>query len=344
MIGVKTGTQTWSRAEQVSSLRGDGTKTMSAVDEQKVLGGKEDLGEVLNKIADPNWVDPKKARRVGNDELDKDAFLKLFLAQLKNQDPTNTMDSHELAAQLAQFTSLEKLNSIDEGISALGEKNKAPQNFEVLSMVGRTVSGDSSKIIRTDSKQQHEIAFNLAANADVAEVSIRNATGQEVRKIELRGLKQGPNKYDWDGRLENGTPAKEGDYNVVITAKNGAQKIHAETKFQGRVTGVNFTGQGPVLMLGNQSVRLSEVKGIVDPEIEASESSLSNAHKVTKAKDLKARDGNAPDMTVVGMAGNMENVGMQQGLVNKIEKQLTEAEKRAASQENQPNEGEKKIE
>src|SRR5690606_22005598 len=109
MISIKGGTQTWSNAEQQSSLRGDGTQNMSAADREKILGDK-DLGEYLNKIADPNWIDPKKARQVGGTELDKDAFLKLFLAQLKNQDPMNTMDSHELAAQLAQFTSLEKLN------------------------------------------------------------------------------------------------------------------------------------------------------------------------------------------------------------------------------------------
>src|SRR5688500_17684299 len=118
MMNVKTGTKTWSTAEQTSSMKGDGKNTLSAQDRQKILG-EEDLGTHLNKIADPNWVDPAKMRKVGNSELDKDAFLKLFLAQLKNQDPTNPMESHELAAQLAQFSSLEKLNNIDTGIAGM---------------------------------------------------------------------------------------------------------------------------------------------------------------------------------------------------------------------------------
>lgn len=328
MLSVKGGTQTWSKATQESGLRGDGKQSVSATHRDQALGGKEDLGEVLNKVADPNWVDPKKTRRVGNDELDKDAFLKLFLAQLKNQDPTNTLDSHELAAQLAQFSSLEKLNSIDEGIGSLAQKGKDPQNFEVLSMVGRTVSGDSSKIIRTDAKASHEIGFNLQGEADVAELSVRNAAGQEIRKLEVRGLKKGPNKVDWDGRLENGTMANEGDYNIVITAKNSAgQKIHAETKFRGRVTGVNFTGQGPILMMGNQSIKLTDVKGISDPEMESREMTLDNANKITQTKSLKARDSAEPDMTVVGMGGNLESVGMQQGLINNIEKSLNKPTK-----------------
>jgi flagellar basal-body rod modification protein FlgD len=323
MLGVKGGTQTYSKAEQVSSLRGDGKQTVSATNRDAALNGKEDIGEVLNKVADPNWVDPKKMRQVGGNELDKDAFLKLFLAQLKNQDPTNTMDSHELAAQLAQFSSLEKLNSIDEGIGSLAQKGKNPQNFEVLSMVGRTVMGDSAKIIRTDAKASHEIGFNLQGEADVAEVSIRNAAGQEIRKLEIRGLKKGPNKLDWDGRLDNGTNANEGDYSVIITAKNAAgQKVHAETKFKGRVTGVNFTGQGPILMMGQQAIKLTDVKGISDPTLEGNENILDGANKITKTKSLMARDASEPDMTVVGMGGNLESVGMQQGLINNIEKSL----------------------
>lgn len=329
MLSVKGGTKTWSTAEQTSALRGDGTQHMSATDRDKALNGKEDIGELANKVADPNWVDPKKNRRVGGDELDRDAFMKLFLAQLKNQDPTNTLDSHELAAQLAQFSQLEKLNGIEEGIQGMAKKADSPQNFEVLSMVGRVVSGDSARIIRTDEKSQHEIGFDLKGDADVAEISIRNAAGQEVRKMEARGLKKGANKLDWDGRLDNGTNANAGDYNVVITAKSaGGQKIYAETKFQGRVTGVNFTGQGPILMMGPQSIKLSDVKGISDPALEGNNDlGFANANKITKTKNLMAKDAAAPDMTVVGMGGNMENVGMQQGLINKLEKQLEQKPK-----------------
>lgn len=332
MIGIKSGTQTWSNAEQQSSLRSDGSQGMSAIERDKVLGD-QNLGEFLNKVADPNWVDPKKTRQVGGTELDKDAFLKLFLAQLKNQDPTNTMDSHELAAQLAQFTSLEKLNSINEGIEGLAGKSKGAHNFDVLQMVGKTVTVDSSKIIRTDEKSSHEIAFTLPSNSPSAEISIRNAAGQEIRKIEARGLKEGSNTVDWDGRLENGTNANAGDYNVVISAKGGSgQKLHAETRFQGQVTGVNFTGQGPVLLVGKQTIKMSDIKGIVDTELDLKNASTLDAHKVTNTKNLKARDAGQPDLTVAGMGGNLESVAMQQGLINKIQKEVAKQ---------QPNQGDK---
>ena len=52
-----------------------------------------------------------------NDAEDmKTQFLSLLVAQLKNQDPMNPVDNQEFVAQLATFSSLEQLITINEGI------------------------------------------------------------------------------------------------------------------------------------------------------------------------------------------------------------------------------------
>ena len=86
MISTSRSTQTWSKSPQTTSSKSDGQQVLSPDDLKKALGDK-DLGTVLNEIADPNYVDPSKPKNNAKKDLDKDAFFKLMLAQMKNQDP-----------------------------------------------------------------------------------------------------------------------------------------------------------------------------------------------------------------------------------------------------------------
>ena len=47
-------------------------------------------------------------------------FLQLLIAQIQNQDPTNPVDSTAFITQLAQFSSLEQLIGIRQGVTQLG--------------------------------------------------------------------------------------------------------------------------------------------------------------------------------------------------------------------------------
>ncbi|MGA9747255.1 MAG: flagellar hook capping FlgD N-terminal domain-containing protein [Nocardioides sp.] len=70
-------------------------------------------------------------------QMDKDLFLKLMVAQLKNQDPMNPQDSAEFLAQTAQFTSLEKLEAVaTQSSQALA----AQMAFGASTLAGRTVT------------------------------------------------------------------------------------------------------------------------------------------------------------------------------------------------------------
>lgn len=54
-----------------------------------------------------------------NDVLGKDDFLKLFTAQMTNQDPMSPTDNNDMLAQLAQFSLVEQIINMSESLTDL---------------------------------------------------------------------------------------------------------------------------------------------------------------------------------------------------------------------------------
>lgn len=62
-----------------------------------------------------------------NSKMGKDEFLKLLVAQMKNQDPLNPADGQQMAAQLAQFSSVEQLQNANDTLTQIRDAFKAQQ-------------------------------------------------------------------------------------------------------------------------------------------------------------------------------------------------------------------------
>lgn len=317
MISIKGGTKTFSESTQESSFKRDTVKNVDAAAFKKHFGDQA-VGDVLNKVADPNYIDPsKKARSVGNPQLDKDSFMKLLLTQMKHQDPTSPLKSHEMAAQLAQFSQLESLNNINESIKENGPSGSSGSagNLDALKLIGMNVSGDSSKISRADLTDMHDVTFDLQADASQVVLKVKDQAGNVVRELQANNLKKGKNEINWNGEVNNGTKARPGQYSVTVEAKSSAgTKVTTGTKFSGAVTGVNFSPTGPVLMVGNKSIRMKDVKQIVSPNIK------DNSSLGVKKVDAKAinADNNATDQNDTS---GIDGVAMSREMVNKIKKQ-----------------------
>lgn len=343
MIGIKTGTQTWSNSLQRTDFKSDGTQTMSAADKEK-FGGDEAIGDILNKVADPNFIDEnKKMRTVGNKDLGKDAFMSLLLTQMKNQDPTNPLKSHEMAAQLAQFTSLEKLHNINSEIAGLRKDQQPGQNFQALNFIGRSITTDNSKIGRTDASEQHDIRFSLPQDAQAVKLQIKDANGGLIRTLEYKNLKSGKNELNWNGLTDEGRQAPPGDYTVTVDAAgNNGRKLGVELKSEGIISGVNFTPRGPQLLIGKQIVNMADVKSISDPVVQQMQDlqtpKLPNSLPAPggEAAAAPGAPGNRPltikpetkpnaDKVAKMKKGDLNDAAMTQDFINKLNKEGAKA-------------------
>ena len=317
---------------ELAKTGGAKEQTASAGEYQKAYGDQA-VGDVLNKIADPNWQDPtKKVRATGNNNLDKDAFFKLMLTQMKNQDPTNPMQSHEMAAQLAQFSSLEQLNNIGKGIDGLNQVQAGQSNFGALSFIGKVVSGDASKVTRAAGDTEHGFNFALGGDAQKVKISVKDATGKTIREIEPGALAKGSNSVRWNGLTTEGTPARPGEYKFSVEATgNGGQKIYAKSSFEGRISGVDFSPTGPMVIVNGQSIKLSDVKKIEDPGIVESRQNRTRATPLGVGQ-LNQAPGTpmaaAPEKEFIPPApeeivGNMDSVPMSGSVLAQVQKAMS---------------------
>jgi flagellar basal-body rod modification protein FlgD len=87
---------------------------------------KENIQNTMNS--------PRK--KVGNENLDKDAFLKLLVTELRHQDPTQPMENKEFISQMAQFSALEQMTNVNKSVQQL---NKTSRSAEAYSLLGKNV-------------------------------------------------------------------------------------------------------------------------------------------------------------------------------------------------------------
>ncbi|MBC7754770.1 MAG: flagellar biosynthesis protein FlgD [Moraxellaceae bacterium] len=344
---TKIGTKTWAEPGQKTDLKSEFTQTQLTAAQKQALGA-ENLGAALNKVSDPNWVDPsKKVRGTGNKEMDKDAFFKLMMAQLKNQDPTNPLKNHEMAAQLAQFSTLEQMSNMNTTLKEMKAGNKPIEEFQALNMIGKKVSGDSSKLTRIDVDKEHEFAFKLPSDAKTTEIKLMNAKGDVVREFKFNELKAGENKVVWNGETEDGRKAPAGNY-VFQTEATGAngQKLQVKTDFEGVISGMSFSGEGPVLQIGKQTVRLKDIRQFSDPSLMSNDQKTNDVTDLDLKKSTHNGQNNIKEETKTeaqkkAMAGStsdvLADVGMSSEMLGKVEREISKAESKGEeSQDHKP--------
>lgn len=73
-------------------------------------------------------------------QLGKDDFLKLLIAQLQNQDPSNPMEDREFIAQMAQFSTLEQMMNMNKTIQGFIDVERQNTMIGFNQFIGKEVS------------------------------------------------------------------------------------------------------------------------------------------------------------------------------------------------------------
>jgi flagellar basal-body rod modification protein FlgD len=190
-------------------------------------------------------TDATSAAQAAKDASDR--FLTLLVAQLQNQDPLNPMDNAQVTTQLAQISTVNGINQLNDTVAALSASMGITQSLQAASLVGRDVVVGGSAVDLAGGKAQAGLA--LASDADSVTVTIADAAGNVVRTLDLGAQKAGSQMFDWDGKTDSGTSAADGHYTYTATATANGKAVTFDPLMVAHVEGVATTPGGVMLQL-----------------------------------------------------------------------------------------------
>ncbi|MCB2251514.1 flagellar hook assembly protein FlgD [Pseudomonas chlororaphis] len=201
----------------------------------------------------------------GKNALGKDAFLKLLVTQLKNQNPLDPQDNSEFVAQLAQFSSLEGITTLNDSVTAIAGNYKSSQALQASSLVGRSVIVQAATT-QVDTTKSMTGSVKVPASVSGLTVTITDKDGKAVKTIDLGSQKAGSTSFVWDGTKTDGTKADPGNYTFKASTTIDGKATDLVTYLPATVNSVTISQTGGELMLNlagqSSAVALSKVQTI----------------------------------------------------------------------------------
>lgn len=206
--------------------------------------------------------------------MGRDEFLKMLVAQLKNQDPLNPMDSKDMAAQLAQFSTVEQLIAMNKSLTAQADSADATAKALADLQQAQTESSDaisqliegqmavstvgkigvtSGNTVLVDKSGSGQLLIDTGTVTGGGRVTITDAKGNIVGTKSLGTVAAGQSAFDTrDLGFDPQLPAGKYTYKVEVATDGGQQQWQAvKTYSTGRITGLKYDQGNPILIIGD---------------------------------------------------------------------------------------------
>ena len=207
--------------------------------------------------------------------LGKDDFLQLLVTKLQYQDPLNPMDDEDFVAQLAQFSSLEQMNNIAEGIAESNQfdflQMQSLNNTMAAGLIGKDIKADYDGIY-VDQGESSQISFTLDEAVTEVAFDIRDQNGTVVATITEENLAIGANTITWDGKDNASNTVSDGYYSVSGYGKTASgATVTPDMSLVGKVESIMYRNGVAYLNVGGVEISLGDVTAVGEAGIFTSE-------------------------------------------------------------------------
>lgn len=220
-------------------------------------GSKIDL---INAKFNPSQAETDQASLAD----DFDEFLLLLTTQLKNQDPTEPMDTEAFTTQLVQFAGVEQQIKANDNLEALVTYEQSQQLDSAVGYLGTLVDADGKAGMLQDGYAG--FAYELSADAYKTTVVITDGAGRAVYSGQ-GPTEAGTNRVVWDGvNSYNGTDSPEGIYYISVVARNAREEIvESKTFTSGYVTGARTLDGKVYVEVAGTDIPVEEITSVRTP-------------------------------------------------------------------------------
>lgn len=152
-----------------------------------------------------------------------DRFLKLLVAQMKNQDPLNPLENAEVTSQMAQINTVNGITQLNGTMQSMADQFSGLQSMQAAGLVGRQMMVPSETLTIDDDGGIGGFVLEQEA-ADVA-VRFIGSAGEAVHQESLGAHGPGTHEFLWSGTLADGSKLANGSYRMQIVARDAEGRV-----------------------------------------------------------------------------------------------------------------------
>ncbi|MEE8058871.1 MAG: flagellar hook assembly protein FlgD [Pseudomonadales bacterium] len=197
-------------------------------------------------------------------ELDQDVFLRLMVTQMQHQDPLDPQSNSDFVAQLAQFSSVEGLDKLNNTMEGFVGSFQSGQALQASSMVGRMVKVDTdTSYLATGGIVAGTI--DLPQSTNEVRMVISDSSGVQVTEVLMGSQEAGEITFAWDGQDDAGNQQGPGYYTFEVFANIGGDPVQIGTALSANVDSVTVGANGAISLnvAGVGAVPMSGVREIL---------------------------------------------------------------------------------